>query len=69
MFSILNIFKCRFLQLLKKWNASSVAFRFQKLQSLLPFLILHNFPVTTANLFDKSLSLDVALCTLKFFKF
>ena len=44
----------------KKWNSYSIAFKLLKLQSLFSFLILHHFPVTTANLFDDDLSLDRA---------
>ena len=50
-------------------SSSSEAFKLQKLQSLLSFLTLYHFLVTTANLFDGSLSFDMSFCVSKFFKF
>ena len=50
-------------------NSSSIAFKLQKLQSRFSFLILQHFPLTTANLFDKRLSLNRAFRISKFFQF
>ena len=59
----------RYPESIEKWNSSSIAFKLQNLQSLPSFLILCNFSVTTANVFDENLSLDTTCLILKLFKF